>query len=160
MSTGDSSSAHATDINDFDAQVEEMEIEADEEDMLTQGRACFDSKEFLHAAHILSKCASMKGQFLGLYARYLVRVYELLIIRIGSEQIVWHGSSPVRNSRYVIGIKWTVRLFRLLVPSVAWKLTKTLGDKTQPTTPLNPMLVDLRDYAFAVTNPDPWIVFM
>lgn len=50
----------------------EMDIETNEEDLLSQGRACFDSKEFLHASHLLSKCSSVKGQFLGLYARYLV----------------------------------------------------------------------------------------
>ncbi|TFY83571.1 hypothetical protein EWM64_g439 [Hericium alpestre] len=56
---------------DLDAQTADLALEDNEEDVLAAGKACFDTKEYTRAAHILKDCISSRGQFLMLYSQYL-----------------------------------------------------------------------------------------
>lgn len=52
-------------------QSQDFERENEEQDVILAARACFDSREFHRAAHILNGCVSPKGKFLRIYCQFL-----------------------------------------------------------------------------------------
>lgn len=55
-----------------DVRTEEVEWEAQDEDVLATARACVGAREFLRAAHLLRDRKSAKAQFLSLYSQFMV----------------------------------------------------------------------------------------
>ncbi|KAA1473901.1 TPR-like protein [Dentipellis sp. KUC8613] len=58
-------------IDDLHVQTADLALEDEEEDILATGKACFDTREFLRAAHLLKSSSSARGQFLRIYSQYL-----------------------------------------------------------------------------------------
>lgn len=56
-------------------------IDAEEVDQWSLGKAYFDAKELERAARALKECRGPRGRFLGLYARFLVRLASPLSFR-------------------------------------------------------------------------------
>ncbi|KAJ3504401.1 hypothetical protein NLJ89_g7952 [Agrocybe chaxingu] len=54
-----------------DARSSEKILESEDEDAFVAARACFEARDFLHAAHLLKDCKSSKSKFLQIY--YLVK---------------------------------------------------------------------------------------
>jgi anaphase-promoting complex subunit 8 len=52
---------------------QELEWEAQDEDVLAAARACVGAREFLRAVHLLHERKSAKAQFLSLYSQFMVR---------------------------------------------------------------------------------------
>lgn len=56
-----------------DVRRQELEWEAQDEDVLAAARACVGAREFLRAVHLLHERKSAKAQFLSLYSQFMVR---------------------------------------------------------------------------------------
>ncbi|CAA7261631.1 unnamed protein product [Cyclocybe aegerita] len=54
-----------------DARSLEKSLEGEDEDAFVAARACFEARDFLHAAHILKDCKSSKSKFLQIYCRFI-----------------------------------------------------------------------------------------
>jgi anaphase-promoting complex subunit 8 len=50
----------------------ELELEAQDEDVLYTARACIGAKEFLRAVHLLRERKSAKARFLSFYSQFMV----------------------------------------------------------------------------------------
>jgi anaphase-promoting complex subunit 8 len=68
---------HMTDLNETKPRILEIGTEQNEEDTHAAGKACFDTREFARAAHVLRSCSGARGKFLKMYSTYLVRVPAL-----------------------------------------------------------------------------------
>ena len=47
-------------------------LEMEEGDAFQAARACFETRDFVHAIHILKDCRSAKSKFLNVYCKFIV----------------------------------------------------------------------------------------
>lgn len=55
-----------------DMRPTESVLELEEEDAFQAARACFETRDFIHAIHILEGCRSSKSRFLNVYCKFIV----------------------------------------------------------------------------------------
>jgi anaphase-promoting complex subunit 8 len=55
-----------------DVRIQELEWEAQDEDVLATARACIGAREFLRAVHLLRDGKSAKARFLSIYSQFMV----------------------------------------------------------------------------------------
>ncbi|KAI0036954.1 TPR-like protein [Vararia minispora EC-137] len=55
----------------------DTQADEDEDDVLNEGMACFQAREFARASHILKECRTSRGRFLRVYSQYLATPHGL-----------------------------------------------------------------------------------